>query len=139
MEHIVTDQPKQPLGTFKTIGLILGAVIAFTMAYSGPHCWILMLAFVWCILTLARRGTTRSAFYGGWTMGLVGVFISAVVFPRDFWKRRRVALAGRLVLADVFRRAGAIVLCQFQTSRRSVADAISLDGFGVFPRRTLLS
>lgn len=71
MEHIVTDQPKQPLGTFKTIGLILGAVIAFTMAYSGPHCWILMLAFVWCILTLARRGTTRSAFYGGWTMGLL--------------------------------------------------------------------
>ena len=75
----MTNQTEvKPLGLIKTVGLVLGAVIAFTLAYSVSWCGFLMLVFLYCLLALAKFGTTRSVFYSGWAIGLLA-------YPFQLW------------------------------------------------------
>ena len=60
----------KPLGFLKSIGLALGAVVAFTLAYSIPRGGFLMIGFLYCFLALAKFGTARSAFYLGLAAGM---------------------------------------------------------------------
>jgi apolipoprotein N-acyltransferase len=75
----MTNQTEvKPLGLIKTVGLVLGAVIAFTLAYSVSWCGLLMFVFVYCLLMLAKLGTTRTAFYSGWA-------IAMLAYPFQLW------------------------------------------------------
>ena len=83
----MTNQTEvKPLGLIKTVGLVLGAVIAFTLAYSVSWCGFLMFVFLYCLLTLAKFGTTRSAFYSGWAIGMLAYPIQLWFFYTIFGK-----------------------------------------------------
>ena len=60
----------KPLGLLKSVGVALGAAVAFTLAYSIPRGGFLMIGFLFCLLALARFGTARSAFYLGLAVGM---------------------------------------------------------------------
>jgi len=60
----------KPLGFLKSVGLALGAAVAFTLAYSIPRGGFLMIGFLYCLLALAKFGTARSAFYLGLAVGM---------------------------------------------------------------------
>jgi apolipoprotein N-acyltransferase len=60
----------KPLGLLKSVGLALGAAVAFTLAYSIPRGGFLMIGFLYCLLALAKFGTARHAFYLGLAVGM---------------------------------------------------------------------
>jgi len=83
----MTNQTEvKPLGLIKTVGLVLGAVIAFTLAYSVSWCGFLMLVFLYCLLALAKFGTTRSVFYSGWAIAMLAYPFQLLFFYPIFGK-----------------------------------------------------
>jgi apolipoprotein N-acyltransferase len=61
----------KPLGLLKSVGLALGAAVAFTLAYFLSWSGFLMFGFLYGLVALARLGTARTVFYLGLTMGVL--------------------------------------------------------------------
>jgi len=61
----------KPLGLLKSVGLALGAAVAFTLAYFLSWSGFLMFGFLYGLVALARFGTARTAFYLGLTVGML--------------------------------------------------------------------
>ena len=60
-----------PLSLRKALLFVAGAVVAFHLAYSFAASSILIIAYLFCLLQLARVRTERQAFYFGLTTGLL--------------------------------------------------------------------
>jgi len=74
----------KPLTFTKTAGLTIGAVAAFTVAYSTTWGGCLMLLFFWCLIALTRHGSARVAFYSGLTIGMLAYSIQLYFFYSIF-------------------------------------------------------
>ena len=61
----------KPLGLLKSVGLALGAAVAFTLAYFLSWSGFLMFGFLYGLVALARFGTARTAFYLGLAVGML--------------------------------------------------------------------
>ena len=66
------------LRLIKSISLALGAVVSFTLAYSISWGGFLMLGFLFCLISLAKFGTPRQAFYFGLAIGML-------IYPPQLW------------------------------------------------------
>jgi len=66
------------LGFTRLLGLALSAVVSFTLAYFVSWGGFLMLGFLLCLISLAKLGTTRQAFY-------LGLVIGMLIYPPQLW------------------------------------------------------
>ena len=66
-----TKPPANPLQLSKAVLLVAGAAAAFHLAYSFAALTVLIVAYLFCLLQLARARTERQAFYLGLTAGLL--------------------------------------------------------------------
>jgi apolipoprotein N-acyltransferase len=66
-----TKPPANPLSLRKALLFAAGAAAAFHLAYSFAALGILIVAYLFCLLQLARVRTERQAFYSGLATGLL--------------------------------------------------------------------
>ena len=70
------------MGLVKSVGLSLGAAVAFTLAYSIPWGGFLMAGFLGCLFALVKFGSSRQAFY-------LGLMVGMLIYPAQlFWFHR---------------------------------------------------
>src|SRR5947207_1552752 len=61
----------RPLNLAKALALVLVAVAAFTLAYNFSALSFLIVVYLFCLLGLARQGSSRRAFYSGLAVGML--------------------------------------------------------------------
>ena len=71
MNAVVTPIGSRPLGLTRAFALVLAAVAAFTLAYCVSGVGFLNVIYLFCLVGLARVGTSRQAFYLGLAVGML--------------------------------------------------------------------
>lgn len=97
-------------GSLRTLGLILGAIVAYQAAFEIPGAGVLVVAYAAALLELRRLRSPRQAFYAGLLAGL-GVFVPQTLFLWTIFGP--VALVLCLILA-LFHAAFVLVLNRVQ-------------------------
>ena len=71
MNAVVAPIGSRPLSLAKALALVPVAVAAFTLAYNFSALSFLIVVYLFCLLGLARLGTSRRAFYFGLATGML--------------------------------------------------------------------
>ena len=81
---MANDRAIRTLGVWKSLGLVMGAAGAFTLAYAISWGGYFMVGFLFCLFALAKYGTTRQVFYLGLATGMLIYSINLFFFYTIF-------------------------------------------------------